>query len=1300
MIHAVQTIIRTAAVAALLALPIGVAAAQEIDRDHVPSDERVDILERRADEIDGNSVRATITNWLQSANSGGIGDFWYEWPKNTNRVYIALTQFWVGAEVESNIGSNPGEPLWIVDVADFRENREGGESSWTFEPVQGYVNPAGSDFGIAQSDEPSSWPPFWPDKQSDATDPGWSGSWNGFFGKDIQNADQEFFYKAGDDQYDRYRSVYRPDSTDAGRYGLGVVVENRIMAWSQILISDVVFTLFVVKNDGTEDIDQVGVTLWLADCVGGNGDCQDDVPYFDLLEDVAFMTDLNGIGNQFFGSDPVGLAATAFLETPGNAVDRIDNDADGTTSDLCPANNGECNSPIIEESFLDGECPVRTDDAALPPASCSDGIDNNGNGLIDENQTHIPFEDQTGVGYADYIDNDGDGEQDGPTVTAEMVGAAAGDVWQRWPPNPGSDPMHQGRNGRTIVHLAGLDDTDVGLAFKDGIDNDDSCVEPTAAYPYLSEANSPVVTQAMIDAAASDPHGRYRLPQTDIILFGIGPEDLGKCYADGIDNDEDGAVDEGIDEGIDEMIDESRADGIDNDGDWDALRDDTGLDGVGFSGDPGDGDGVPTSGAGTPFPGERNIDVTDISESDQIGITNVQVFPAQSLSLNTQTDRYLFHTFMVPGSFDTGLPEPGDTDLAVSSGVFPLRAGQTERFSLSIQLALDEQQALEARDNALDAYAEDYQFAQAPNTPTVTAVPGDGKVTLYWDSVAEESVDSFLEGLGLPSRDFEGYRVYRATDPAFLDAMVITDGFGNLTYRKPMAQFDKIDGIGEFHPVDVSGVKFYLGNDRRDPGEGSDGLTHVYVDSTATNGITYFYAVTAYDFGAFAANISPTETPIRIRRLPDGTIQTGPNVVQVTPTTPVAGYSGAELENVGGLIPRVEGNTSSRIGFEIVDPRVLDEGRRYRVVFEDTLISGGLFAPDTLTTKNFSLIDLETNETLVSRSRAFLPGREFPVLDDFGNPLGFRLLFFAEPRITLNITETAWSDPQVYPVALDPYLAAGFVRGLRNPADYEVEIVGPGEGQSTELEVRRRKVLPSRPTNVNVFRIEPDGAGGSRRVPVEYAFWDLTGEDFVDDESTEPATFSADPSIAESDRIIIYEPKLGDPSGEKMITWQISLNFTFTDRENPDDGDVATIITRKPFLAADTFEFTTRVPSVDASNPDSLLARIQVVPNPYVATNRFEGLNPYATGRGPRVIKFTHLPPQATVRIFSVSGRLIRELRLNDGTNEIDAADLMNGTLDWDLQTNDNLTVSYGLYLYHVEAPGIGEKTGTFAIIK
>jgi hypothetical protein len=41
-----------------------------------------------------------------------------------------------------------------------------------------------------------------------------------------------------------------------------------------------------------------------------------------------------------------------------------------------------------------------------------------------------------------------------------------------------------------------------------------------------------------------------------------------------------------------------------------------------------------------------------------------------------------------------------------------------------------------------------------------------------------------------------------------------------------------------------------------------------------------------------------------------------------------------------------------------------------------------------------------------------------------------------------------------------------------------------------------------------------------------------------------------------------------------------------------------------------------------------------------------------------------------------------------------------NGTAEWNLLTRDNLSVSYGVYIYHVDAPGVGEKVGKFAIIK
>ena len=281
---------------------------------------------------------------------------------------------------------------------------------------------------------------------------------------------------------------------------------------------------------------------------------------------------------------------------------------------------------------------------------------------------------------------------------------------------------------------------------------------------------------------------------------------------------------------------------------------------------------------------------------------------------------------MVPGDFDIDIPEPGENDLVISSGLFPLKAGQTERISLSIQIGLTREEVLDTRDNALQAYLEDYQFAQAPASPTVSVFAGDGSVTLYWDSAAEESFDQFLSGLGRNPNDFEGYRIYRSTDPAFLDPLKVTDGFGNLLFRDPIAQFDLIDAFEGFHPVDINGTKYYLGNNRRDDGEDASGLAHVFVDSTVTNGITYFYAVTAYDYGSTVDNIPPTESPIRIQREPDGTIRTGPSVVQVRPTTSVGGLVAANLED----LRLTAGATSSKLFYQIIDPTAIKDDHLYR----------------------------------------------------------------------------------------------------------------------------------------------------------------------------------------------------------------------------------------------------------------------------------------------------------------------------------------------------------------------------------
>ena len=67
--------------------------------------------------------------------------------------------------------------------------------------------------------------------------------------------------------------------------------------------------------------------------------------------------------------------------------------------------------------------------------------------------------------------------------------------------------------------------------------------------------------------------------------------------------------------------------------------------------------------------------------------------------------------------------------------------------------------------------------------PTLTATPADGKVILTWDNISDTKTrDPFLGNVN----DFEGYKLFRATDKYFSDAEVITDGYGTPTFMKPI----------------------------------------------------------------------------------------------------------------------------------------------------------------------------------------------------------------------------------------------------------------------------------------------------------------------------------------------------------------------------------------------------------------------------------------------------------------------------------------------------------------------------------
>jgi hypothetical protein len=101
--------------------------------------------------------------------------------------------------------------------------------------------------------------------------------------------------------------------------------------------------------------------------------------------------------------------------------------------------------------------------------------------------------------------------------------------------------------------------------------------------------------------------------------------------------------------------------------------------------------------------------------------------------------------------------------------------------------------------------------------------------------------------------------------------------------------------------------------------------------------------------------------------------------------------------------------------------------------------------------------------------------------------------------------------------------------------------------------------------------------------------------------------------------------------------------------------------------------------SVVATSKDDLRG-VHTVPDPYYVQSAYE------VSTDQKVIKFVGLPDRAIVRIYSVSGVLVRMLE-HDVTGQVDPTSRSQGSeLDWDLRNRNNQVVASGVYFYHVEA--------------
>jgi hypothetical protein len=823
---------------------------------------------------------------------------------------------------------------------------------------------------------------------------------------------------------------------------------------------------------------------------------------------------------------------------------------------------------------------------------------------------------------------------------------------------------------------------------------------------------------------------------------------------DGIDNDDDGLTDEQRDNEASQIIgpydgitnlqqfldnynltedqlrdhwdadeDQDWQDGNDIDGDGEYEEgedpgDDVGLDGVG----PGelnyygpDEDGTECNhrpDLATGIGAEPNFGLTDVSESDMLGLTSFHMFPNPSRATeeyNFRGDQFFFE-MMDDGELEEFTGIIGNWIVIFAASPFPLYKGRTERISIANIYSYDELAGLSSSDHSAPAlfekkrvtqfiYESDYRFAQPPKTPILKAVAEDSRVVLTWDNVADKMTrEPLLKG----ANDFEGYKLYKATDNRFSDAEKLFDGFGNPIGKKPIFQCDLANGVTGFTDfAPINGELYFLGYDT--------GIQHYFIDDDVQNGRTYYYGLVAYDRGikGLELEIAPAENNIVIDLDEEENVRlVGQNVQVVTPYQKAAGYLPPKIS----MTDTVDTWGTGTIYPEIIASNDLNYNHEYMVKFlVDTIDASALFPflqhpRDILyTNTGFKIYDITDNRTLVYEEdkNSYSAGNIIEAISAADvqywhfNPSQVVSDVFKGLRLFINIDREegfAEYDPDrsgwlvgEAPITITPSSATA----VYFPWQYDIIFTSNDaiyQGQIT--------------SNLNIKDVDGSVVSKMIRQP-EFNFY-IVNETFPDSSN----------NLEQLEMIVVDENNNGtfEISEDHIIVghrvdynnqiyWANTVfSIDFKDCPDstylPEPGDAYRIDFKRPFLESDSVLFSVQPKlAVDEEVLDNQMADIKVVPNPYIATNAMEPFLSNTALNQRRLISFTNIPAECTIKIFSSSGVYVDEIEVQNPPDK--------GLVHWDLLSHEGLEIAPGVYFYHVKSTLTGkEKMDKFVVIK
>ncbi len=619
-----------------------------------------------------------------------------------------------------------------------------------------------------------------------------------------------------------------------------------------------------------------------------------------------------------------------------------------------------------------------------------------------------------------------------------------------------------------------------------------------------------------------------------------------------------------------------------------------------------------------------------------------------------------------------------DRRYMMSAGPFTMAPGDTQEVVAAVIVAqganpLNSITALKSADVAAQAVFDlNFDIPSPPPSPSVFLRGTDGAVDMTWGTEPLGFVDSnVVLNQKFP---FEGFNLYQGESATGPWHKFATFDLADDEYGAALIYGDVVDAAAG-------------GSQRIIIQKGSNsGLTfHQTVTNSQITGVSlknnqpYYFAVTAYSYDVL--NVSEFNDP-------------GGNFLgYITESleSPIVPYEVKPFTFAGVFADTAihVGNSDGNVVIEYLFPDQIT-GHDYEVTFNED---------DT-----WNLIDKTLNQTVLADQDNQRPGYQFPVVD------GFMIRVMGPSRGAKSVAEVHNATGPVSPPDNVNYSRNSTSEWFMDPlGDHSLGRYSWSYPSLDDYEIRF--VEGATENCFDWFGPAGDqdyGVVNPFKVPVE--LWNI-GSGTPDDEIRRPPRsfmlLDDGTTVGEfdwGDGIYFHEIPYGDVNWNdpndnagnydpETLLWSYRrCRFFPLDAENPVGsypaaGTVVRITTNKANTSDDRFTFKSQLPNEGngtfiAYNLDN----IKTVPNPYYA------YYPEEIDQFDRIVKFINLPPQTkmTIKIYNIAGDLLRTLE-RDGAS-------VDPEFSWDLKTASGLWVASGIYIWVIEADGLGTKFGKMAI--